>query len=300
MTSSDELDVLAIGETMAMIAPVRAVPLAEATELRLDIGGAESNVAIHLAGLGHSVAWASRVGDDPFGHRILETINAAGVDVSMVTVDPDSPTGLYFKDPAETGTRVRYYRKNSAASRMSVEWLADVRIASARIVHVSGITPALSESCARLLGAIVSTAHANGTLVSFDINYRAPLWSVETAAPVLRELAEQSDIVFVGRDEAEVLWGTKNAADIRQLLPAPDRLIVKDAEVGATEFLGNDETFVAAAEIAVVEPVGAGDAFAAGYLSALLSDSGSRLAIERGHALAAIALGSMLDVPRKG
>jgi 2-dehydro-3-deoxygluconokinase len=300
MTSSAEFDVLAIGETMAMIAPTLPEPLAEATELRLDIGGAESNVAMHLAGLGHTVAWASRVGDDPFGHRILQSISAAGVDVSMVTVDPDAATGLYFKDPVETGTRVRYYRANSAASTMSVDWLADVRITSARIVHVSGITPALSESCALLLGAILSTAHANGVLVSFDVNYRAPLWSVAAAAPVLRELAEQSDIVFVGRDEAEQLWGAKTATDIRRLLPGPARLIVKDAEVGATEFFGTDETFVASAHVAVVEPVGAGDAFAAGYLAALISDAGSRIAIERGHALAAIALGSMLDVPRMG
>jgi 2-dehydro-3-deoxygluconokinase len=299
VTSSAEFEVLAIGETMAMIAPALPGPLAGATELRLDIGGAESNVAMHLAGLGHTVAWASRVGDDPFGHRILQSISAAEVDVSMVTVDPDAATGLYFKDPAETGTQVFYYRANSAASAMNVDWLTGVRIASARIVHVSGITPALSESCALLLGTILSTAHANGVLVSFDVNYRAPLWSVATAAPVLRELAEQSDIVFVGRDEAEQLWGAQTATDIRRLLPGPARLIVKDAEVGATEFFGTDETFVASAEVAVIEPVGAGDAFAAGYLSALLSDTGSHLAIERGHALAAIALGSMLDVPRR-
>jgi 2-dehydro-3-deoxygluconokinase len=285
---------------MAMIAPVDAVPLAEATELRLDIGGAESNVAMQLAGLGHAVAWASRVGDDPFGRRILNTVDAAGVDVTMVTVDPDASTGLYFKDPVKSGTRIHYYRANSAASKMSAEWLAGVRIASARIVHVSGITPALSESCAELLGAIISTAHATGALVSFDVNYRAPLWPIETAGPVLRALAERADIVFVGRDEAEQLWGTQTALDIRRLLPGPERLVVKDAAIGATEFLGSDTTFVAPASVAVVEPVGAGDAFAAGYLSTLLSDGGSRLAIERGHALAAIVLGSTLDVPRKG
>jgi 2-dehydro-3-deoxygluconokinase len=136
--------------------------------------------------------------------------------------------------------------------------------------------------------------------VSFDVNYRAALWSVAAAAPVLRELAEHSDIVFVGRDEAELLWGVQTATDIRRLLPGPARLIVKDAEVGATEFFGSDEIFVASVHVAVVEPVGAGDAFAAGYLSALLSGTGSRLAMERGHALAATALGSMLDVPRMG
>lgn len=297
MPRTEPLDVLAIGETMVMLAPEHSLPLSEATELRLDIGGAESNVAMHLASSGHAVAWASRVGDDPFGHRILARIAAADVDVSMVTIDPDAPTGLYVKDPTEA--RVHYYRANSAASRMSVEWLAGLPLASTRFVHISGITPALSKSCAAMVDAVISVAQENGSLVSFDVNYRAPLWPVETAAPLLRDLAQRADIVLVGRDEAENLWGTTTAMDVRRFLPGAARLVVKDGEVGATEFLGDEETFVPSPEVTVVEPVGAGDAFAAGYLSALVSNGGSREALEQGHARAAIALGSMLDVPRK-
>lgn len=288
-------DLLAIGETMAMLTPTTLVPLAGASVLRLDIGGAESNVAMHLARLGHPVAWASMVGSDPFGRRVLESISSAGVDTSKVTIDPDAQTGVYFKD--SVGSGVRYYRANSAASRMSEAWLTGVPVASARIVHVTGITPALSATCAGLLGAVVAIAHRSDVLVSFDVNYRSQLWPVDVAAPVLLALAEQADLVFTGRDEAELLWGTSTATDIRRFLPGPARLIVKDASIGATEFLGADETFVAAPRVSVVESVGAGDAFAAGYLSAFLSDLDSGAALSHGHSLAASALQSMLDVP---
>jgi 2-dehydro-3-deoxygluconokinase len=296
VSSRPTYDLLAIGETMAMLTPTTLVPLVDAAELRLDIGGAESNVAMHLARLGHPVAWASRVGNDPFGRRIVDTIVRAGVDTSYVTVDQRAPTGLYFKDPAGFG--VLYYRANSAASRMSEEWLADVPVASARIVHVSGITPALSATCAGLVEAVIETAHRAGVLVSFDVNYRPQLWPVAEASRVLLSLARQADLVFTGRDEAELLWGTSAATDVRRLLPRPERLIVKDASVGATEFLGEEETFVAAPEVAVLESVGAGDAFAAGYLAAFLSELESGAALVQGHALAASALRSMLDVPR--
>jgi 2-dehydro-3-deoxygluconokinase len=290
-----EYDLLAIGETMAMLTPATLVPLAEAGMLRLDIGGAESNVAMHLARLGHPVAWAGRVGNDPFGRRVVDTISSAGVGTSHVTVDPDAPTGLYFKDPLGSG--ILYYRANSAASRMSEAWLADVPIASARVVHVSGITPALSATCAGLLEAVIAIARRAEVLVSFDVNYRPQLWPVDVAAPVLLALAEQADLVFTGRDEAELLWGTSAPADVRGLLPRPARLIVKDAAIGATEFLGADETFVVAPKVSVIESVGAGDAFAAGYLSAFLSDLDSGTALLHGHSLAASALRSMLDVP---
>ena len=280
-----------------MLTPTTPVALVEADVLRLDVGGAESNVAIHLARLGHPVAWASRVGNDPFGRRVVATVADAGVDTSYVATDEDAPTGVYFKDPAGSG--VLYYRANSAASRMNETWLATVPIASARIVHLSGITPALSATCADLLDAVIATAHRTGVLVSFDVNYRPQLWPVGEAAPVLLSLAERADLVFTGLDEAKLLWGTAAAVDVRRLLPGPPRLIVKDASVGATEFLGTEETFVAAPVVSVIESVGAGDAFAAGYLSAFLAELDSGAALSHGHSLAASALQSILDVPGK-
>jgi 2-dehydro-3-deoxygluconokinase len=133
--------------------------------------------------------------------------------------------------------------------------------------------------------------------LSFDVNYRAALWGGRDAGAELRELAAQADIVFVGLDEAQVLWGTATPQDVRDLLPGPSVVVVKDGDVGATEFHGSESCFVPAIPTDVVEAVGAGDAFAAGYLSAHLRglDSGERL--RAGHRQASLVLQSTSDVP---
>src|SRR5690606_37829500 len=198
---------IALGETMVLITPHDATRLADADDVRLTIGGAESNVAAHVASLGHRTAWVSALGDDVLGHRVHRTVTSQGVDTRWVSFDPDAPTGVYFKDP---GHGVHYYRAGSAASRMTPESVADVPLEDARIVHVSGITPALSACCAAMMDAVIDrvTTAGRGSL-SFDANHRAALWPASVAAPVLLDLANRSDIVFVGLDEAETLWGCR-------------------------------------------------------------------------------------------
>jgi 2-dehydro-3-deoxygluconokinase len=299
MPNSQRLDVLAIGETMAMVTPAQGERLEDADTLLIDIGGAESNVAMHLAALDVHAAWASRVGNDPFGRRVLARVGGAGVDISLVEVDDAKPTGVYFKDSSAAATRVHYYRAGSAAAEMSREWVAALPLNSARIVHVSGITPALSDSCAGVVDAVLAATAGTETLVSFDVNYRPGLWPVSDAAPVLAELANRADVVFVGLDEAQTLWGTRSAEDVRVLLDRPDRLVVKDGAVGATEFLVTESTFVEPSLLSVlelVELVGAGDAFAAGYLAGVVEGDASRVALERGHRQAAVAIRTRLDV----
>ncbi len=288
-------DVATVGESMVMVTPARPEPLLDATELRLEVGGAESNVALQLSALGHHVSWTSRLGDDPLGHRVKSAIDGGGVDTSTVVFDPTGRTGVYFKDPHPAWTRVHYYRHDSAASRMGVELLPSIPIGSSRIVHLSGITPSLSLSCAQLIDAVIAEAHRMNVLVSFDVNYRPALWPVAVAASALDRIVAQSDIVFVGRDEAEVLWGTTTAEQIRARLPGPLRLIVKDADVGATEFLGATSTFVPSPHVEVVEAVGAGDAFAAGYLSAFLAGRSANDCLQLGHDLAARVLVAVSD-----
>src|SRR5690625_4376815 len=179
---------------------------------------------------------------------------------------------------------------------MSRALLLDVPIASASLVHLTGITPALSASCAHLIEAAIDTARSAGTAVSFDINYRPALWPVDTAAPVLLALGRRADILLVGLDEAHTLWNCRTPQDVRALFPAV-RLVVKDAEVGATEFdaRGADGTFVPSPVVDVVEVVGAGDAFAAGYLTADLRGAGASARLQAGHDQAARVLGSTSD-----
>jgi 2-dehydro-3-deoxygluconokinase len=288
---------IAVGETMVMITPAHAEPLATANELRLHVGGAESNVAMHAAALGIPCAWVSAVGDDALGERVRREVAQRGVDVGWVVVDAEAPTGVYFKDP---GRGVLYYRRGSAASRMGARSIASVPLEEAELVHVSGITPALSADCADLMDALIDRVAGSRAVLSFDVNHRASLWGPGVAAPTLRALARRTDLVFVGLDEAQVLWGCETPADVRALLPEPARLVVKDGDVGATEFerrpAGDDaETFLPAIPTVVVEPVGAGDAFAAGYLAALLSGASSADRLLAGHERAHLVLQSTSD-----
>ncbi|MFI6929543.1 sugar kinase [Streptomyces sp. NPDC050287] len=294
-------DVVCVGETMAVLSPPDARPLAGQRTLALTVGGAESNVACSLAALGHRVAWLSRVGADPLGRRVLDDLTARGVDVSAVETDPERPTGVYFKDPAPDRTRTYYYRRDSAATLMGPELARLPLLRAARLLHLSGITPALSDSCAALTDALIAHRAAPDPLVSFDVNHRPALWRHRPAdaAPVLLALARAADIVFVGRDEAETLWGTGTAAEVRGLLRPARVVVVKDAEHGATAYTRDgEETFLAAPPSRIVERVGAGDAFAAGYLSAtVLEGLGATEGLHRGHRLAAAALVTPDDVP---
>ncbi|CAM05156.1 2-dehydro-3-deoxygluconokinase [Saccharopolyspora erythraea NRRL 2338] len=290
MTARAGLEVLCLGETMSLIAPAESVGLETATSFTLTTGGAESNVAVHLAALGHRVAWAGRVGADPLGRRLVATIGAAGVDTSLVETHPTAPTGVYFKDPAPGGTTVYYYRAGSAASTMD-EWFLD-GAGDAELLHISGITPALSPGCDRLITHLL--AGPRRSRISFDVNYRPALWSAGAAGPRLRELAQLADIVFVGLDEAGTLWGAKTADDVRAVLDGPATLVVKDAANDATAF-GAQPAVVTAPEVRVVEPVGAGDAFAAGYLSGVLRGESAVRCLRLGHLLAAHSLLSTED-----
>ncbi len=288
---------ISIGETMALVAPAHAEPLATTREVRLLIGGAESNVAIHAAQLGIPTAWVSAVGDDALGERVREGVASHGVDVGWVTTDPHAPTGVYFKDP---GRGVLYYRRGSAASAMTPQSIAAVPLEQADVVHVSGITPALSSTCAALVDAAIDRVTEDGGILSFDVNHRPALWQPGAAAATLLALARRADLVFVGLDEAEGLWGPADADAVRALLPEPALLVVKDGDIGATEYErrgGADvRTFAPAIKTEVVEAVGAGDAFAAGYLAARLEGAGAEERLLAGHRRAHLVLQSTGDL----
>jgi len=211
-----------VGETMAMVTPAEPEPLEAARAFAVHAGGAESTVAMYLAELGHRVAWVSRLGDDPLGRRVVREVAAAGVDTSLVDLDLAAPTGVYFKDPAPGGTNVYYYRRGSAASQMSPGTVERVLRHRPRLVHLTGITPALSVPCDAMISTLLDKAGAEGTSVSFDLNFRPALWGASVAGPRLVALARQADIVFAGLDEARRLWGSTSPEEVcRMVRPAP-------------------------------------------------------------------------------
>ncbi|ATL30146.1 2-dehydro-3-deoxygluconate kinase [Streptomyces formicae] len=287
---------MALGESMVTFLPARPGRLADVPSFDRGIGGAESNVACALAAAGHTARWVSRVGTDGFGDHLVETIARYGVDTSAVGRDPHRPTGIYFRTADDRDTdahEVVYYRAGSAASAMSPGSLDGDALTSGRILHLSGITPALSADCLDLVRHLCAPSAGRRTLVSFDVNHRPGLWKDAGAGPdVLLDLARGADLVFVGEDEAAAAWGVTGGPDaIRAALPEPATLVVKQGSRGATVLRhGEDPVFQAALRVDVVAPVGAGDAFAAGFLSATLRGLTAAQRLRHGHLMAAAAL----------
>nr|WP_055697210.1 sugar kinase [Streptomyces silaceus] len=290
------VDVVALGESMVTFLPARPGRLADVPSFDRGIGGAESNVACALAAAGHTARWVSRVGADGFGDHLVETIARYGVDTSAVGRDPHRPTGIYFRtaDDRDTDTHeVVYYRAGSAASAMSPGSVDEDALTSGRILHLSGITPALSADCLALVRHLCARRAGRGPLVSFDVNHRPGLWKGAGAGPdVLLDLARGADLVFVGEDEAAAAWGVTGGPDaVRAALPEPATLVVKQGSRGATVYgHGEDPVFQRALRVDVVAPVGAGDAFAAGFLSATLRGLPAAHRLRHGHLMAAAAL----------
>jgi 2-dehydro-3-deoxygluconokinase len=292
--------VLCLGESMALFVPGEDGPADQVRTWIRTVGGAESNVACHLAGLGVPVGWVSAVGDDALGRAVVSALASAGVDVSRVVIDPVRPTGLYIKE-VHPNSLVRYYRSGSAASHIGPELLARLGFAGVRFVHTSGITPALSASCLALMRELFAVKR-NTHRVSFDLNWRPALW-VDRDVAVLRELANAADLVLVGGDEAEAVWGSGEPTKIRALLPSPDTVVIKQGAKGATMIerdpvTGTDrpEVFEPALRVDVVEPIGAGDAFAAGFLAATLAGESPSRRLRAGHLQAAGVLRTREDI----
>ncbi|MGX1272069.1 sugar kinase [Streptomyces phaeoluteigriseus] len=288
----DVVDVIALGESMVTFLPSRPGRLADVPSFDRAIGGAESNVACVLAAAGHSARWISRVGADGFGDHLVETIGAYGVDVTAVRRDPARPTGVYFRTAGDRATdahEVAYYRAGSAASAMTAGNVDLTAARAGRVLHLTGITAALSRPCRGLLHEL--TAPRPGRpLVSFDVNHRPGLWPDGDDARVLLELARGADLVFVGADEAQEVWGRHGAEAVRRALPGPATLVVKQGGHGVTVFDDGRVTFVPAPRVDVVAAVGAGDAFAAGFLSATLRALPMKARLRHGHLWAAAAL----------
>jgi len=299
--------VVCVGEAMAVLTPAHGGPVRDAPALASSVGGSELNVALSLARLGVPTAWLSRLGADGFGDRVLDAARAHGVEVGAVERDAHRPTGLYVK---ETGTapdgspssRMHYYRAGSAASAMSAAWLAGPEVArqveGAEVVHVSGITAALSASAAEAVGALAAqVARTPGTRLTVDLNFRPALWRGRSTE-ALRTLLAGADEVLLGADEALEALGTDDPRRLAALLPGARRVVVKEADHGVTVVEdGEVLARVPGLRAHVVEPVGAGDAFAAGYLAGTCRGLDVVRSVRVGHLCAALVLGTRDDRP---
>jgi 2-dehydro-3-deoxygluconokinase len=265
------IDAVTVGETMALVRTHREGRPLNQDSCTLALGGAESNVAIGLARLGHSVRWVSALGEDGLGDMIQSAVGLEGVEV-VAPRTSDRPTGLMIKSLSTGPERfVSYYRAGSAAAELNVSSISEDMLRDARLLHLTGITPALSESARDLSLDVARRGRLLGLTVSLDINYRAALWSVSQAAPILRELALQSDIIFGDRAELEVLLEDAPSSE-HELLSAvaafgASQVVLKRGDRGAAAYVRGDFFEHSAIPVDLVDTVGAGDAFVAGYLS---------------------------------
>ena len=292
-------DVVTLGETMAVLYPQQPVTLDDATALHLDIGGAESNLAIALSRQGVGVRFISQVGDDPFGSRIRATLNREGVDISFLRINPNAPTGVFFREwLADGARRVYYYRRNSAASLLAPTDLSAEMFAGAKIVHLTGITPALSPSCAAAVAQAIVLAKAAGSRISFDPNYRARLWSPEAACATLLPLIRQVDILLLGHEDAAAILGTHDDEATLAAAAAlgPELVVLKRSERGAIALAAGVRTEAPAVVVdQVIDPVGAGDGFNAGFLAAYLRGESIRAALRLGAQIGAACVATLGD-----
>lgn len=268
-------ELVTLGETMVLFTPAHSGKMKNAHLLLKSIGGAESNVAIGVARLGHSVSWMSRVGNDPFGHEILYRLNAEQVDTSKVFVDDQLPTGLMFKERIRDDvSRVYYYRTNSAAASISPDDINEQSIKEAKVLHITGITPALSKSGLETVLHAISLAKKHNVNVSFDPNLRLKLWTIEQARNILLPIATQSDFFFPGLQEAKLLLNEKDlGADeaISAFLEmGVSRIILKLGTEGCITADQSQSIFSKGFKVKEVDSVGAGDGFCAGYLVGVL------------------------------
>lgn len=267
-------EVITLGETMVLMNPTEAGPLRYVDRFKKQIAGAETNVAIGINKLGHSTGWISRLGSDEFGQYVLSVIKGEGVDTSRVIMDVETPTGVFFKERRILGlSQVYYYRRQSAASYMLPEDLDEEYIASARYLHLTGITPALSSSCLATVQQAIEIAHQNNVLVSFDPNIRFKLWDRRKAKEILLSLIREVDILLPGVKEADMLLGKMDEPeDYAQkfIEMGPEIVALKLGKTGS--YIADKEKgrIVEGFSSTEVDAAGAGDAFAAGFLSGLL------------------------------
>lgn len=275
------LDILAIGEALCVLAPSGGTAFRRADCVRRFTAGAEVNVAVAAARLGLRAGFVGRVGGDIAGEGVIDDMRREGLDVSLVRVDPEAPTGVILRESTPSVARVDYLRSGSAGSRLQVDDIPPTAVSDARAVHVSGVTAAISESARRAAVATIERARDCGVLTSFDINYRSRLWTWDEAAPVMQRLAFGCDLLIGGADEMDMAFGSRDPVVIREATQC-GLVIVTDggSPVSAADSSGAWQEHVVPAS--TIDVVGAGDALAGGILTGLLAGLSNGQAVRQG------------------
>jgi sugar/nucleoside kinase (ribokinase family) len=269
------LDVVCMGEIMVQFNAVTRGPLRNVALFEKHAAGAEGNVAIGVSRLGGASGIITRVGNDEFGHFLRATLMAENVNTSHVAVDQDFPTAVFFIQrgfPIPDKSEAYYYRRNSDGSKLGSKDLDPKYIASAKIFHVTGVTPALSETAKEATSAAVRIAKEHNVTVSLDTNIRLKLWTEGEARTTLFPLCKMADVLFTSGPDAKIILGTDDPVEITKILHKSGvaTVVVKLGEKGAFASSKGETVTQPMIHTSVEDPTGAGDSFAATFLATQL------------------------------
>lgn len=290
-----------IGETMLRLSVPAGERLEHARQLDLFPAGAEANIASALSRLGHRCAWLGGLPDSSLGHIVANQLRMAGVNLDGVVWDPNGRMGTYFVEFAAPprAIQVIYDRADSVAAKLQPQQINWDLLLDTRLIHLTGITPALTPNCRAIVEEAISRAKAEGVPVSFDVNYRGKLWSPQAAADTIVPLVQEIDLFFCGQGDAATLFGIKGEPEamVHQLaeLSHAKTVVMSIGDRGAVAWNGHTFYHEAAFPVEVIDRIGAGDALAAGIVHGWLKND-LAAGLRYGVAMAALALSQFGDM----
>jgi 2-dehydro-3-deoxygluconokinase len=294
--------VVTFGEAMLRLTPPARLRLEQTRSLEVWPAGSELNVAIGLARLGTAASWVSALPANPLGRLVRDHARSAGVDTSGILFADCERLGLYFVEVAEPPrpTTALYDRAASAFARLdpgALDWSS--LLAGATAFHTSGITPVLSDRCARATDDALAAARAHGCHTSYDVNLRRRLAPPERWRELLERFAPNLDVVLCSADDARALYGDVDGDGLRERVGVPLLVLAELDEDGRawTAFGEAATESTVAPLLRPVDPIGAGDAFDAGFLHRLLAGGSVADALAWGRAAATLKLTIPGDAP---
>jgi len=300
-------DVVTIGETMIRFSPDGYLRWDQAKSLQIHVGGSESNLSVGLARLGMRVCWLSRLTSNEFGQRIEREIAAQGVDTSHVVWTDRDRVGTYYYEEGSSprSSRVIYDRAASAFTQYTLDQLPSKLFVTgqAKLLHVTGISLALGEQTRGLIHHAVKLAREAGWLVSFDLNFRAKLWSAESAREHCQELFEQADIAFIPERDANTVFRIRTSEDPHDVLATLSHMrtekltVMTRGGLGSVAQLGDAQCVENITPVHPVGRLGGGDAFSAGFLYGWLTFNDFRAALKWANACAMLKYSIPGDLP---
>lgn len=295
------MKIILLGEPMGLFMANETGALSGVRTFTASIAGAEYNVAVGLARLGHQPAYCTRLGFDPLGEKILNGLRENGISTDLVTQAEGELTGLMLKgSTAEGDPDIAYYRKGSAASRITPHHIDRLDLFGCERLHVTGIFPAVSESALAAAKRLIARAQALELPISFDPNLRPQLWeSEEKMVSTLNSLAQGVETVLPGLGEGKILTGRDTPEGVAEFYHAMGvkNVVVKLGKDGAyfSQKDGRSGYFPAFPARKRVDTVGAGDGFAAGVISSLAEGETLEKAAFRGNVIGAVQIAHKSD-----